>query len=118
MDCCSRLRPAISLLEFLHVRRYCGRGHHQFFRRTRMAATKITPAHNGPLRVEGEFEIVDPEGKSFGLAGRTRISLCRCGHSANKPFYDWTHTTVGFHDEVHAPHLPPPTPNPPLYRST
>src|SRR5260370_17679449 len=114
MDCCSRPQPAISLLEFLHVRRYCGRGHHQFFRRTRMAATKITPAHNGPLRVEGEFEIVDPEGKSFGLAGRTRISLCRCGHSANKPFCDGSDKTVAFQAEVHPPDLPPPAPKPQL----
>jgi CDGSH-type Zn-finger protein len=51
-----------------------------------MAATKITASHNGPLRVEGDFEILDPDGKAFGLAGRTKISLCRCGHSANKPF--------------------------------
>ncbi len=79
-----------------------------------MAATKITPAHNGPLRVEGDFEIVDPEGKPFGLAGRIRISLCRCGHSANKPFCDGSHKTVGFQDEVHARDLPPPQPKPQL----
>ena len=30
-----------------------------------MAATKITPTHNGPLRVEGDFEIVDPWRKTF-----------------------------------------------------
>ena len=34
-----------------------------------MAATKITVMNNGSLRVEGDFEIVDPEGKPFGLAG-------------------------------------------------
>ena len=75
-----------------------------------MAATKITPSHNGPLRVEGDFEIVDPGGKPFGIAGRTKISLCRCGHSANKPFCDGTHKVVGFTDEVHARDLPPPAP--------
>jgi len=48
----------------------------------KMATTKITVKHNGSIRVEGDFEIVDPEGKPFGLAGRTAISLCRCGHSA------------------------------------
>jgi CDGSH-type Zn-finger protein len=72
--------------------------------------TKITCTHNGPIRVEGEFEIVDPAGAPFGLAGRTVISLCRCGHSANKPFCDGTHNRVGFTDTVVARELPPPKP--------
>jgi len=63
-----------------------------------MAATKITVNHNGPLRVEGDFEIVDPEGHPFGLAGRTAVSLCRCGHSANKPLCDGSHKVCGFTD--------------------
>jgi len=53
--------------------------------------TKITVVNNGPIRVEGEFSIVDPEGREFGLAGRTLISLCRCGLSENKPFCDGAH---------------------------
>jgi len=78
-----------------------------------MAGTKITPTNNGPLRVEGDFEIVDPQGKAFGLAGRTTLSLCRCGHSANKPFCDGTHNKIGFQDEAVARDLPPPpTPKP------
>ena len=32
-----------------------------------MAATKITVNNNGSIRVEGDFEIMDPEGKPFGL---------------------------------------------------
>ncbi len=75
-----------------------------------MAATKITIRNNGPIRVEGDFEIVDPEGKPFGLAGRTIVSLCRCGHSANKPFCDGSHKTSGFADMVVARELPPPKP--------
>ncbi len=73
-------------------------------------ATKITCNHNGPLRVEGEFEIVDPSGAAFGLAGRKVISLCRCGHSANKPFCDGAHHRIGFSDTVTARELPPPQP--------
>jgi CDGSH-type Zn-finger protein len=76
----------------------------------KMAATKITVNHNGSIRVEGDFEIVDPEGKLFGLAGRTTIGLCRCGHSANKPFCDGSHKTCGFTDTVAARELPPPKP--------
>lgn len=72
--------------------------------------TKITVGHNGPLRVEGEFTIVDPEGREFGLAGRTLISLCRCGQSQNKPFCDGSHARTGFQSQVAARDLPPPKP--------
>jgi CDGSH-type Zn-finger protein len=75
-----------------------------------MSATKISCFSNGPIRVEGEFEILDPAGATFGLAGRTVISLCRCGHSANKPFCDGSHARMGFMDEVVARELPPPKP--------
>lgn len=72
-----------------------------------MAATKITVKHNGSLRIEGDFELVDPEGKPFGLGGRTAVSLCRCGHSADKPFCDGSHKTCAFADTVVARDLPP-----------
>lgn len=75
-----------------------------------MTATRIIVNNNGSIRVEGDFEIVDPEGRAFGLAGRTVISLCRCGHSANKPFCDGAHKTSGFADTVLARELPPPKP--------
>ena len=75
-----------------------------------MPATKITVNHNGSIRVEGDFEIVDPDGKAFGLAGRTTIGLCRCGQSANKPFCDGSHNRNGFIHEVVARELPPPKP--------
>jgi len=75
-----------------------------------MAATKITVNNNGSIRVEGDFEILDPQGQPFGLVGRTIVSLCRCGHSANKPFCDGSHKTLGFMDTVTARELPPPKP--------
>jgi CDGSH-type Zn-finger protein len=73
-----------------------------------MAATRITVNNNGPIRIEGDFSIHDPEGKEFGLAGRTVISLCRCGHSLNKPFCDGGHRTNGFESVCPARELPPP----------
>ena len=73
-------------------------------------SSKVTVFSNGPIRIEGEFEIVDPNGNVFGLAGRTTIGLCRCGHSANKPFCDGAHRTTGFTDAVVARELPPPKP--------
>lgn len=75
-----------------------------------MARTKITINHNGAIRIEGDFEIVDPEGQPFGLAGRTAITLCRCGHSANKPFCDGSHKVCNFTDSVVARELPAPKP--------
>lgn len=61
--------------------------------------TKITLITNGPVRVEGEFELADQDGKAFDLEGKTKISLCRCGQSTKKPFCDGTHKTCGFVSE-------------------
>jgi len=63
---------------------------------------KITVKNNGPLFVEGEFRLHDIEGKAFNLAGRTAVSLCRCGHSQKKPFCDGSHKTHEFKSEVKA----------------
>ena len=72
--------------------------------------TKITINNNGSVRLEGDFEIFDQNGNPFDLAGRTAISLCRCGHSNNKPFCDGSHRTTGFQSEVVARKLEPPKP--------
>ena len=72
-----------------------------------MAAVKITVFNNGPIRVEGDFELVDQEGKAFGLGGRSAISLCRCGQSENKPFCDGSHGRVGFQHVASARDLSP-----------
>lgn len=77
-----------------------------------MSQVKITPRDNGSLFIEGDFTIVDATGKPFGLAGRTALSLCRCGHSENKPFCDGSHKKVGFQSAVQARDLPPPAPKP------
>lgn len=77
-----------------------------------MAGTRITVMNNGSLRVEGDFELVDSEGRPFGLAGRTRVSLCRCGQSSNKPFCDSTHKVCNFVSQIVAFDLPPPAPKP------
>lgn len=71
---------------------------------------RITVLNNANLRIEGDFEIYDANGNRYDLAGRTRISLCRCGHSSNKPFCDETHERVGFQSEVTAYQLEPPKP--------
>ncbi len=75
-----------------------------------MAATKITVRNDGSIRVEGDFAIYDQDGNAYDLAGRTAISLCRCGHSENKPFCDSSHKRVGFQSQLRACRLEPPAP--------
>lgn len=77
-----------------------------------MSELKVIVKNNGPYRLEGDFTIVDQDGTLFGLGGRTAISLCRCGQSANKPFCDGTHSKTGFDSTCPARDLPPPTPKP------
>lgn len=71
-----------------------------------MATTKITVNSNGSLKLDGDFEIVDSEGKTYGLQGRTLLSLCRCGLLKNKPFCDGSHKG-NFDHEAKAFDLPP-----------
>jgi len=71
-----------------------------------MEKIKLTVNSNGSLRVEGNFEIVDASGAPYGLGGRTLVSLCRCGKSANKPFCDGSHKGHFEHD-AKAFDLPP-----------
>lgn len=73
-----------------------------------MSDVKILVKPNGPLVVSGDVALTDGTGKAFGLGGRTTISLCRCGHSANKPFCDGTHNRGGFESDTPARDLPPP----------
>jgi len=72
---------------------------------------RITVRDHASLKVEageGEtLEIVDAQGRPFGLGGRRVVSLCRCGHSGNKPFCDSTHKSCGFDSAVEAFDLPP-----------
>lgn len=71
-----------------------------------MARTRLIVTSNGSLRLDGDFEIVDAEGNVYGLQGRTVVSLCRCGRSANKPFCDGSHRG-NFEHNAAAFDLPP-----------
>ncbi|SET54057.1 Zn-finger domain of CDGSH type-containing protein [Oceanobacillus limi] len=55
---------------------------------------QIKVLDNGSLRVTGDVELVDKEGNVFET--KKAFSLCRCGHSSNKPFCDGTHKKIGF----------------------
>jgi len=61
---------------------------------------------DGPLVVElpeatdasaPGFRVIDHLGGEFELpAGKRSVALCRCGHSARRPFCDGSHRAAGF----------------------
>jgi CDGSH-type Zn-finger protein len=60
-----------------------------------MDATKIRPLKDGPLEITGELTMVDVAGTQQPVSDSS-VYLCRCGHSADKPFCDGSHKKVGF----------------------
>lgn len=56
----------------------------------------IAVAEDGPLWVRGEVRVESADG--FVYEVRNRVTLCRCGASANKPFCDGSHQDIGFRD--------------------
>jgi CDGSH-type Zn-finger protein len=77
-----------------------------------MTRTKIRFNNNGSMRVEGDFELADQDGNVIAMPGIERVSLCRCGHSANKPFCDGAHKAAGFASVLSAATVNPPKPKP------
>jgi len=67
-------------------------------------STTIRMRPNGPLLVEGPVTVLDVNGNPFPLnPDKPAIALCRCGHSANKPFCDGAHKGCGFESSETAP---------------
>jgi len=60
---------------------------------------KITASQNGPYLIEVTEAILKKGGTEEKLDSKM-IALCRCGHSANKPFCDGIHKQIGFEAEV------------------
>lgn len=55
---------------------------------------------NGPLQFTGNLKV---SGSTVALDAETRITLCRCGASHNKPFCDNTHKDIGFSTQTVEP---------------
>ena len=55
---------------------------------------KIFVKPNGSIRDTGEVDFVDSEGNV--IKSESALSLCRCGHSKDKPFCDGSHREAGF----------------------
>lgn len=61
----------------------------------------ITVRANGSLRVNGAT-LIGADGNV--ISDKETFSLCRCGHSKDKPFCDGAHRGAGFEDSgEHAP---------------
>jgi CDGSH-type Zn-finger protein len=60
----------------------------------------IAVVRDGALWVRGGVEVIGADGIPYER--RNRMSLCRCGRSANMPFCDGTHTEIGFRDPAPA----------------
>lgn len=56
----------------------------------------VRTAPGGPLYCQGELVVTSAEGDL--LVEDTRVALCRCGASANKPYCDNSHKDAGFRD--------------------
>jgi len=56
--------------------------------------TKMQFKKNGSIRVTGTVDFVDAEGNV--IESKSDFSLCRCGHSKEKPFCDGSHREAGF----------------------
>jgi uncharacterized Fe-S cluster protein YjdI len=57
------------------------------------SSNKIVISHNGPMLIEGDFEI------TLGadvLEKKNKMYICRCHQSANKPYCDGTHKKITF----------------------
>jgi len=59
-------------------------------------ANRMSLFPNGPLLVTGDIELVDSDGET--LLRDTRMALCRCGLSDNKPLCDGSHDGAFEHD--------------------
>ena len=54
----------------------------------------------GPLWVRGGIRLLSADGTPYEV--RTKMTLCRCGASENKPFCDGSHVKIGFQDQSSA----------------
>jgi CDGSH-type Zn-finger protein/uncharacterized Fe-S cluster protein YjdI len=66
-----------------------------------------TVTRDGPTYLRGDLEVIGADGA--GAIIDTRMAVCRCGASQNKPFCDASHRSLGFRDPgiVRAGESPP-----------
>jgi CDGSH-type Zn-finger protein/truncated hemoglobin YjbI/ferredoxin len=85
-------------------------GHEARLQVDREREPTIEVSKDGPYRISGGIPLEDSEGSSVERnegASLEHYSLCRCGHSRNKPFCSGMHWQVGFRDPVPDPEHEP-----------
>jgi uncharacterized Fe-S cluster protein YjdI len=91
--------------EFVGMMHRCPSGRLAFAEPEDPEAT-IEPAFEPSIGVEpdasywlrGGIPVVSEDGRAY--EARNRQTLCRCGHSGNKPFCDGAHRFAGFSDDA------------------
>lgn len=58
---------------------------------------EVDPRPNGPVLLRGDMTIISGSGRATWRG--SKAAICRCGQSANKPFCDGTHASIGFTTE-------------------
>ena len=58
----------------------------------------ISTMENGPLLVKNLGQLANSKGEQIEV--KPVMALCRCGHSAKKPFCDGSHSRMGFSSEI------------------
>ena len=68
-----------------------------------MSLNYIRVRDHGPLVIEGEIPILDAEGNRFQCGNRkSKVALCRCGQTSQRPFCDGRHREIAFSAEERA----------------
>ena len=64
-----------------------------------MTPVRLIPLPDGPYEVTGSLEVADRDGQTIE-APASKLYLCRCGRSANKPFCDGSHARTGWKEDA------------------
>ena len=62
-----------------------------------MTPARLIPLPDGPYEVTGPLEIARQGGDPIETPA-SKVYLCRCGRSANKPFCDGAHVRTGWRE--------------------
>ena len=64
-----------------------------------MTSARLVLLPDGPYEVTGSIELARSDGQPVQTPADT-VYLCRCGHSANKPFCDGSHARTGWTEDT------------------